>query len=99
MKDNIELLNHLIDSETKSIESMLHLNKEDELTIIRLQNKLKDVEKNIKEHKQLIKEYRSHLRDMSESPHTRTKLNPSKKRHLGTSLSISRIKSAGRLEK
>ncbi len=99
MNDNIELLNQLIDSEIKSIESMLHLNKEDELTILRLQSKLKVVEKNIEEHKQLIKEYRSHLRDMSESTYTRTKLNPSKKSQLDTGLSVSRIKSVGRLKK
>ena len=83
MKDNIELLNHLIDKEIESIESMLHLNKEDELTINRLQDKLRVVERNIEEHKQLIKEYRSHLRDMSESNHTRTKLNPLKKEPSG----------------
>jgi len=99
MKDNIELLNHLIDKEIESIESMLHLNKEDELTINRLQDKLRVVERNIEEHKQLIKEYRSHLRDMSESNHTRTKPNPSKKSHLDMGSSISQIKSVRKLEK
>ena len=99
MNDSVELLNQLIASEIKSIESMLHLNKEDEITILRLQDKLKVVEKNIEEHKQLIKEYRSHLRDMSESTHTRVKLNPSKKSRLDTGLSVPRIKSVKRLKK
>ena len=59
MKDNIELLNYLIANETRSIETMCNLNKEDELTILRLHNKLKSLEKDIGEHKQLIKEYRN----------------------------------------
>ena len=99
MKDNIELLNYLISNETKSIETMCHLNKEDELTILRLHNKLKALEKDIGEHKQLIKEYRNHLRNMSKSTHTSTKLKPARKSHLDTGPSITRIKSVRRLEK
>ena len=99
MKDNIELLNHLIDKEIESIESMLHLNKEDELTILRLQDKLRVIERNIEEHKQLIKEYRSHLRDMSESNHTRAKLNPSEKGHLDMGSSTSRDQISRKIRK
>jgi hypothetical protein len=74
MKDNIELLNYLIASETRFVETMHHLSKEDELMILRLQNKLRALEKNIGERKQLINEYRGHLGNMSKSTHTRTKL-------------------------
>jgi predicted RNase H-like nuclease (RuvC/YqgF family) len=99
MKNDIELLNYLIAKETKSIEAMCHLNKEDELTIHRLHNRLKALEKDIEEHKQLIKEYRSQLRKMPKSTHTNTKLKPARKSHLNTELSIAQIKLLGRLEK
>ena len=65
MKDNIELLNYLVASETRFVETMRHLSEEDELSILRLQNKLRVLKKNIGEHKQLIKEYRGHLANMS----------------------------------
>ena len=74
MKDNIELFNYLIAIETKFVETMHHLGKKDELSILRLQNKLIVLKKNIGEHKQLIKEYRGHLGKMSKLTHTRTKL-------------------------
>ena len=98
MKDTIEILNYLIDSETKSIEKMLRLNKEDELTILRLQNKLKDLEKDIEEHKQLTKEYRNYLRNIPKEAHTGSKPSLSRKSFLDKASSITRIKSAGKLQ-
>ena len=99
MKDTIERLNCIIVNETKSIETMRHSLKEDELTILRLQNKLRALEKDIGVRKQLIKEYRDYLGNMSKSTHTRTKLIPARRSHLDTDPSIARIKSVGRLEK
>jgi uncharacterized coiled-coil protein SlyX len=99
MKDTIERLNCIIVNETKSIETMRHSLKEDELTILRLQNKLRALEKDIGVRKQLIKEYRDYLGNMSKSTHTRTKLIPARVRHLDTDPSITRIKSVRRLEK
>ena len=57
MKEIIEVLKRIITLESKNIESMRHSLKEDERTILRLQNKSKSVEKEIEERKQLIKEY------------------------------------------
>ena len=91
MKDNIELLKYLIACEARSVETMRLLSKEDELTILRLQNKLKALEKEIKERRQLINEYRNHLGSMPKSTHKRTKLTPATGRHLGTGTSITQI--------
>ncbi len=99
MKDNIDLLNHLISSEAKSVAKMRNLSKEDKLIILRLQNKLKALEKKIKERRQLIKEYRNHLGSMSKSTHKRTKLIPETGRHLATGTSITQIKLVKSLEK
>jgi hypothetical protein len=57
MKEIIEVLKRIITLESKNVESMRHSLKEDERTILRLQNKSKSVEKEIEERKQLIKEY------------------------------------------
>jgi len=75
MKDTIEILNSIIARETKIIETMRHSVKEDELTILRLQNKLRALEKDIGERIQLIKEYRRHLVKMSESTQLAQKRN------------------------
>jgi hypothetical protein len=99
MKDTIEILNYLITNETQSIEKMLCLYKEDKLTILRLQNKLETIKKEIEEHKQLTKEYRNYLRNMPKITHTGTKLNPTRKSHSDTTPSITRIKLVGKLEK
>jgi len=99
MKDNIEILNCIIVNEAKSIETMRHSLKEDELTVLRLRNKLRALEKDIGERKQLIKEYRSYLGSMPKSTHTRTKLVPAKRRHPDTDPSITRIKSVGKLDR
>lgn len=74
MKDSTELLKRIIAHENKHIESMRLLLKEDELTILRLQNKSRSIEKEIEERKQLIDEYRCYLRETSEMPFTRMKL-------------------------
>jgi hypothetical protein len=71
MKDSMELLDNLVSNETESIEKMLRISKVDKRKILRLQNKLKALKKDIGEHKQSIKEYRNHLRNMSESTHTK----------------------------
>ena len=100
MKDTIELLDSIISSETKSIEKMLHLNKEDKLTILRLQNKLKALEKNIEEHKKLTEKYRSYLSNMSKATHIGSKSNLIGKGHLDTAPSITKIELVGKeLEK
>lgn len=57
MKEIIEVLKRIITLESKNVESMRHSLKEDERTILQLQNKSKSVEKEIEERKQLIKEY------------------------------------------
>ena len=93
MKDTIELLDFLINSETKSIEKILHLNKEDELTILRLKNKLKVLEKDIEEHKQLTEKYRSYLRNMPKATHMATKSSLTGKSHLDSASSITMLKS------
>lgn len=99
MKDNIEILNCIIVNEAKSIETMRHSLKEDELTILRLQNKLKALEKDIGERKQLIKKYRGYLGNIPKSTHTRTKLVPAERRQPDTDPSITRIKSIRKLDR
>jgi hypothetical protein len=99
MKDSIELLNYIIANETKSIETLRHLIKEDELTILRLQNKSGALKKEIEERKHLIKEYRGHLGNMSKSTNTRTKLMPAGSFRRDMDTSITQIKSVESLEK
>ena len=74
MKDPTELLMRIIAHENKYIESMRLSLKEDELTILRLQNKSRSIEKEIKERKQLIDEYRCYLRETAEVPYAGIKL-------------------------
>ena len=76
MKDATELLMRIIARETKHVESMRHTLKEDELTILRLQNKARALEIEIDEHKQLINEYRGYLKDISGAVDLRMKLVP-----------------------
>lgn len=71
MKDVTELLMHIIANETEHIKSLRHTLKEDELTILRLQNKARSLEIEIEERKQLIEEYRGYLKDISEDAKTR----------------------------
>ena len=77
MKDTTKLLMRIISQDTKYVESMRRSLKNDELTIRRLQNKSRSLEKKIEECKQLIKEYRNHLMSTSEAAQTKAKLVPS----------------------
>ena len=92
MKDNIELLEGIIANETKFVETMRHSLKEDELTILRLQNKTKALEKEVEERKQLIKEYRGHLVSLARLAHTRMKQMPSIGRQMVTNTSTTPIR-------
>jgi len=74
MKDSTELLMRIIAHENKYIESMRLSLKEDELTILRLQNKSRGIEKEIEDRKQLIDEYRCYLRETSEVSCNKMKL-------------------------
>jgi len=74
MKDFTELLIFIIAQETKYIETARHSLKEDELTILRLKNKTRAIEKEINERKKLIEEYRGHLRQISDPAEIRMKL-------------------------
>lgn len=98
MKDITELLKHIIAHETKYVESMRHSLKEDGLTILRLQNKSRALEKEIEERKQLILEYRSYLRNVSEMAQVGMKLMPSKQ-HIDTDSSVTQITLVKNLEK
>ena len=87
MNDFTELLKRIIAHEAKYVETMRHSLKEDELTILRLQNKSRGIEKEIEERKQLILEYRGYLRGMSETAQTRINLVPPTKHQMDTSSS------------
>lgn len=71
MQDTIELLKRIIAQETKYIESIRNSLREGELTILRLQNKSRSLEKEFEERKQLIKGYRGSLRDILEMAQTK----------------------------
>ncbi len=69
MIDTNELLIRIINEETKHIESMRHMIKEDELTILRLQNKLRSLEKEIEERSAIearLQERDKQLRDLAQ---------------------------------
>ena len=76
MKDTTKLLKRIISQDTKYVESMRRSLKDDELTILRLQNKSRSLEKEIEERKQLIKEHRNHLMSTSEEAQTKAELVP-----------------------
>jgi hypothetical protein len=76
MKDIPERLKRIIVLENKYVESMRHSLKEDERTILRLQNKSRGLKKEIEERTELIKEYE---RGISEAAHIRMKLESSTK--------------------
>ena len=92
MKKIIELLRYTIANEIKYVESMHHSLKEDELTILRLQNKARCLEKEIEERKQLIEEYRGHLRSVSEPTYTTMKQMSSTSRQMDADTSTTLIK-------
>ena len=91
MKDATELLRHIIAHDTKHVESMRHSLKEDELMILRLQNKARNLEKEIEWRKQLIEEYRGYLRDISEAADTRMKLIPSTEQQMDKQSSTTKV--------
>ena len=74
MKDFTELLMYVIAQETKYVETVRHSLKEDGLTILRLKNKTKAIEKEINERKKLIEEYRGYLKHISDPEKVRMKL-------------------------
>ena len=76
MKDIPELLKRIVVLENKYVESMRHSLKEDERTILRLQNKSRGLKKEIEERTELIKGY---VRGISEAAHIRMKLESSTK--------------------
>ena len=89
MRDTKEILRRIITNEIQYIESMGISLKEDERTILRLQNKAKCLHKEIEERKQLVKEYRKYLRQGAEKPGTNIRLVPSMEEQLDTNSSAS----------
>ena len=89
MKDTKGILRRIISNETQYIESMGASLKEDERTILRLQNKVSCLQKEIEERKQLIEEYRGYLRHGSEKSGTNIRLIPSMEQQIDTNSSAS----------
>lgn len=88
MKDIPELLKRIVVLESKYVESMRHSLKEDERTILRLQNKSIGLKKEIEERTQLIKEY---VRGISEAAQIKMKLESSTKLQMDISLPTAQI--------
>lgn len=84
MKDTREILQQIISKETRYIESMALTLKEDERTILRLQNKASCLQKEIEERKQSIEEYRKYLKNGSDRPSASIRLIPSMQQSLDT---------------
>ena len=84
MRDSREMLRRIIAYESRSIESMTLSLKEDELTILRLQNKANSLQREIEERKQLVKEYRNYLKRGSGDSSTKIRLIPSAGQPLDT---------------
>lgn len=91
MKDFTELLMYITAQETRHIETMRHSLKEDELTILRLKNRKRVIEKEIHERKKLIVEYRGYLRQISDPDKVRMKLVAPTTRKIDTDLSATNI--------
>ncbi len=91
MKDATELLMRIIAYEIKYDNLMRNSLKEDELTILRLQNKTRVLEKVIEVRKQLIEEYRGYIKVISEVAYTRMRLVPSTKHQMNTDSSTTKI--------
>jgi len=89
MKDTKEILRRFISNETQYIESMGISLKEDERTILRLQNKASCLQREIEERKQLVEEYRGYLRPGSEKSGANIRLIPPMEQQLDTNLSAS----------
>jgi hypothetical protein len=88
MKDIPELLKRIVVLESKYVESMRHSLKEDERTILRLQNKSRGLKKEIEERTQLIKEY---VRGISEAAQINMKLESSTKLQMDIRLPTAQI--------
>lgn len=99
MKDFTKLLMYVIAQETKYVETMHHSLKEDKLTILRLKNKIKAIEKEVGERKKLIEEYRGYLRYISDQEKERMKLVSSSVRQIDTNLSAANIQFEKYIEK
>ena len=84
MRDPREMLRRIIAYESRSIESMTLSLKEDENTILRLQNKANSLQREIEERKQLVKEYRDYLKRGSGDSSTKIRLIPSAGQPLDT---------------
>ncbi len=82
MKDPKDMLRRIIAYEAQYIESMCLALKEDERTILRLQNKASSLQKDIEDRKQLIEEYRYYLKHGSEESSAKIRLIPSAGKHL-----------------
>ncbi len=89
MKNARDILLRIITHEVQYIESMFLSLKEDERTILRLQNKANYLQREIEERKQLIDEYRSYLKHGSDEPSAKIRLIPSAGQHLDTKSSAS----------
>ena len=93
MKDYTELLIFIIAQETKYIETVRHSLKEDELTILRLENKTRAIKKEINGRKKLIEEYRGYLKQISDPIEVRMKLvaPPTTMQQIDSDLSVTNI--------
>ncbi len=89
MKNARDILLRIITHEVQYIESMFLSLKEDERTILRLQNKANCLQREIEERKQLIEEYRSYLKNESNESSARMRLIPSTEHQVDTKSSIS----------
>jgi len=89
MKDAKGILRHIITTETQYIESMGILLKEDERTILRLQNKASCLHREIEDRKRIIEEYRSYLKRGSDKSGANIRLIPSMAQQLDTNSSTS----------
>ena len=76
VKDTTELLMSIIHNEEKYVKSLRHTLKEDELTILRLKNKVNVLEAEIKKRKQLVEEYRVYLKRIPENTNSGMDLAP-----------------------
>ena len=100
MKDITELLNRIIAQETKYVESIRNSLKESEFMILRLQNKSRSLEIEFEDRKQLIKEYRSCLKQILETNQVNKKLMTSSKQQMDTDPSTTQMaKLVNNLEK
>lgn len=89
MKNARDILLRIITHEVQYIESMFLSLKEDERTILRLQNKANCLQREIEERKQLIEEYRSYLKNGSDESSARMRLIPSTEHQMDTKSSVS----------